>query len=88
MCDRDLEDELIRAIDPDALEMLLVKQGDLGSFRTLQKQAVWRNAFFVERLRQFLGAGARRKLRYASLLVCALDIDRPPRPLRELLSRV
>jgi hypothetical protein len=88
VCDRDLEDELIRAVGPDALEALLADQGDLGSFRTLQKQAGWREAPFVEQVRRFLGAGARRKLRYASLLVRALDLERQPRPLRELLSRV
>ena len=43
---------------------------------------------FVDQIRRFLGAGARRKLRYASLFVLALDLDRQPRPLRALLSRV
>jgi hypothetical protein len=88
VCDRDPEDELIRAIGLDALEALLARQGDLGSFSTLQKQATWRDAPFVDQVRRFLGAGARRKLRYASLLVRALDVERQPRPLRDLLSRV
>lgn len=88
VCDRDLEDELIRAVGPEALQALLADQGDLGSFRTLQKQAAWRNAPFADQVRRFLGAGARRKLRYASLLVRALDVERQPRPLRDLLSRI
>jgi hypothetical protein len=88
VCDRDLEDELIRAVGPDALEALLADQGNLGSFRTLQKQATWRDAPFADQVRRFLGAGARRKLRYASLLVRALDLERQPRPLRNLLSRI
>ena len=87
VCDRDLEDELIRAVGPDAIEAILAKEGDLASFRTLQKQAAWRDACFVDQLRRFLGAGARRKLRYASLFVLALDLDRQPRPLRGVLSR-
>jgi hypothetical protein len=87
VCDRDLEDELIRAVGPDAIETILAKEGDLASFRTLQKQAAWRGAGFVDQLRRFLGAGARRKLRYASLFVLALDLDRQPRPLRSVLSR-
>jgi hypothetical protein len=87
VCDRDLEDELIRAVRPEGLEVLLAEQDDLGSFRTLQKQATWRNAPFVDQVRRFLGAGARRKLRYAGLLVRALDIGRQPRPLRDLLRR-
>jgi hypothetical protein len=88
VCDRDLEDELVRAVGPDALEALLAEQGDMGSFRTLQKQATWRDACFVDQVRRFLGAGARRKLRYAGLLVRALDLERQPRPLRDLLGRV
>jgi hypothetical protein len=87
VCDRDLEDELIRAVGPDALETILADEGDLASFRTLQKQAAWRDAGFVDQLRRFLGAGARRKLRYASLFVLALEIDHQPRPLRDVLSR-
>ncbi|HWA51198.1 MAG TPA: hypothetical protein VG742_23215, partial [Dongiaceae bacterium] len=87
VCDRDLEDELIRAAGPDLLETILAEQGDLAAFRTLQKQAAWRDACFVDQLRRFLGAGARRKLRYASLLVLTLALDRQPRPLRGVLSR-
>jgi len=87
VCDRDLEDELIRAVGRDAIEAILAREGDLASFRTLQKQAAWRDAGFVDQLRRFLGAGARRKLRYASLFVLALDLDRQPRPLRGVLDR-
>jgi hypothetical protein len=87
VCDRDLEDELIRAVGPDAIEAMLAEEKDLASFRTLQKQAAWRNACFADQFRRFLGAGARRKLRYASLFVLALDLDRQPQPLRDLLTR-
>lgn len=87
VCDRDLEDELIRAAGPDLLEAILAREGDLASFRTLQRQAAWRDACFVDQLRRFLGAGARRKLRYASRFVLALGLDRQPRPLRGVLSR-
>jgi hypothetical protein len=87
VCDRDLEDELIRAAGPDAIEAILAEEGDLASFRTLQRQAAWRDAGFGDQLRRFLGAGARRKLRYASLFVLALDLERQPRPLQGVLSR-
>jgi len=87
VCDRDLEDELIRALGPDAIEAILTEEGDLASFRTLQKQSAWQDARFVDQVRRFLGAGARRKLRYASLFVLALDLDCQPRPLRAVLSR-
>src|SRR5687767_13173942 len=46
VCDRDLEDELIRAVGPDAIETILAEEADLASFRTLQKQAAWRDACF------------------------------------------
>lgn len=85
--DRDLEDELIRALGPGAIETILADQGDLASFRTLQKQAAWRHAGFADQLRRFLGAGAGRKLRYASQFVLALDPGRQPRPLRGVLGR-
>jgi hypothetical protein len=39
-------------------------------------------------LRRFLGAGARRKLRYARLLTEAIDPDRIPRPLEAVLAAV
>ncbi|MEL6984961.1 MAG: TOPRIM nucleotidyl transferase/hydrolase domain-containing protein, partial [Actinomycetota bacterium] len=42
VCQRDLEEELIRAVGPDAVEAVIESQGDLGSFRTFQKQPDWR----------------------------------------------
>src|SRR6266568_2355079 len=38
VCDADLEDELIRALGADAVLAVVEAHGDLGSFRTLQKQ--------------------------------------------------
>ncbi|OFW63944.1 MAG: hypothetical protein A2135_10530 [Actinobacteria bacterium RBG_16_67_15] len=43
VCIEDLEDELIRAIGPSRVEAILEREGDLGSFRSLQKQPVWRD---------------------------------------------
>ena len=87
VCVEDLEDELIRASGRDLIETLLDAQGDLGSFQTLQKQPAWRQRSFEAQMHRFLGAGARRKSRYAGLLVSALDLDRMPRPLVEVLAR-
>jgi len=39
-------------------------------------------------LRRFLGAGARRKLRYARLLTGAIALGQVPRPLTGLLAAV
>ena len=88
VCDRDLEDELIRALTPERVEQLLQRYGDLRSFRTLQKQSAWKGRPLGEQLRRFMGSGGRRKIRYARLLVDALDPDDVPRPLDLVLSHV
>lgn len=86
VCDADLEDELIRAIGAPAIEALLDAYGDLGAFRTLQHQAAWRDRPAVAQLRRWLGSGARRKLRYARLLVETVPLDRVPPALDAVLT--
>jgi hypothetical protein len=86
VCVEDLEDELIRAAGTDRLEALIDSQGDLGSFRSLQRQPEWRSQPAAAQLRRFLGSGARRKLRYSRLLAGALDLDRLPHPLEVVTS--
>jgi hypothetical protein len=86
VCVEDLEDELIRAIGTARVVDLIDSQGDLGSFRTMQRQPEWRGQPTGAQLRRFLGSGARRKLRYARLLTGAVDQDRLPRPLEAVLT--
>lgn len=88
VCVEDLEDELIRAVGPVGVEQVFDAQGDLGSFRSLQQQPDWRGRNAEAQMRRFFGAGARRKLRYARLLVEALGPDRVPRPLQAVLAAV
>jgi hypothetical protein len=88
VCVEDLEDELIRAVGADAVEEVVAAQGDLGSFRTLQKQPAWQGRPREEQLRRFMGSGGSRKIRYARLLVDAVELDRVPRPLDLLLAHV
>ena len=88
VCDRDLEDELIRALGVDEVEALLEANGDLGPFRTLQKQAAWRGRPTDQQLRRFMGSGGSRKARYARILVDALDPARVPPPLAGALAHV
>ena len=88
VCDADLEDELIRALGPDSVERVVEAQGELGSFRTLQKQAPWQGRPVEEQLRRFMGSGGSRKIRYARLLVEALDPADVPRPLDRVLAAV
>jgi Overcoming lysogenization defect protein-like, TOPRIM domain len=86
VCVADLEDELIRALGAARVEEILEAEGDLGAFRTLQKQPEWRGRPVEDQLRRWLGSGARRKLRYARLLVDALEPDRAPPPLAGLIE--
>jgi hypothetical protein len=88
VCVEDLEDELIRALGVASVERVVDAQGELGSFRTLQKQAAWRGRPPEQQLRRFMGSGGSRKIRYARLLVEALDLGVVPRPLDGVLAHV
>jgi hypothetical protein len=87
VCVEDLEDELIRSLGAASVERIVEAQGNLGSFRTLQKQPAWRGRPKQEQLRRFMGSGGSRKIRYAPLLVRALDLNHGPRPLDRVLSQ-
>jgi hypothetical protein len=88
VCVEDLEDEFIRAAGVKMVERVVEAQGELGAFRTLQKQPPWRGRRREEQLRRFMGSGARRKIRYARLLVEELDVGRIPRPVEGVLAHV
>jgi hypothetical protein len=88
VCEPDLEAELIRAVGPDTVLRVAEAEGDLGAFRTLQKQPQWQGRPVEHQLRRWLGSGGRRKIRYARFLVEALDLDRVPRPLESVLAHV
>jgi len=88
VCVADLEDELIRALGAARVEQVVEAHGDLGPFRTLQKQPAWKGRPAEEQLRRFMGSGGRRKIRYARFLVEALDLGQVPRPLDRVLAHV
>jgi hypothetical protein len=88
VCEADLEDELIRALGTDAVEEVVAAEGDLRSFRTLQKQPAWEGRPPEQQLRRFMGSGGSRKIRYARLLVEALELGKVPRPLSGVLAHV
>jgi hypothetical protein len=88
VCDADLEDELIRALGGERVEEILAANDDLHRFRTLQQMPAWRGRNAEDQLRRFMGSGGRRKIRYARLLVDALDLEHVPRPLERVLARV
>jgi hypothetical protein len=70
------------------VEQVIDAQGELGAFRTLQKQPAWQGRAREEQLRRFMGSGGSRKIRYARLLVDSLDLARVPRPLDLVLAHV
>ncbi len=86
VCDRDLEDELIRALGGAAVEELIGRAGDLPSLRRLQQMPAHRGRPHDQHLHRFMGARSARKYRYARLLAEALPNDDIPRPLRDLVD--
>ena len=86
VCVVDLEDELIRALGADSVERVISAQGELGSFRTLQKQSAQQERTTEAQLRRFMGTRGGRKVHYAHMLVQALDLTKAPRPLDRVLA--
>jgi predicted ATP-dependent endonuclease of OLD family len=86
VCVVDLEDELIRALGPPAVEQVIEAEAELSSFRALQHMPAHREHTVEQQLRRFLGTKSGRKARYARLLVHALDLTRSPQPLAGVLG--
>lgn len=87
VCDPDLEGELIRSLGAATVEAVLETGGSLGAFRTFQKQPQWRGRPADAQLRRFFGSSA-GKIKYARLLIEALDLTRVPHPLDRVLAHV
>ena len=88
VCVADLEDELIRSLGGPAVEAVIEASGELRSFRTLQRQPAQQGRTHEAQLRRFMGTRGGRKVRFARLLVDALDLARVPRPLDQVLAHV
>lgn len=88
VCETDLEDELIRSLGPEAVEKVIEAQGELRSYRSLQRQPFQRDRTTVQHLRRFMSTRAGRKATYARALVEALDLDHVPRPLDCVLAHI
>ena len=86
VCVEDLEDELLRALGPDAAIEFIESQGELPTFRRMQSQPAWRGRPVEDQLRRFCGIRSGRKERYGRGLVESLDADRIPRPLEAILD--
>lgn len=85
VCVANLEQELIRALGAAAVLAIVDEQRELGAFRTYQKQLAHRERALEDQLWGFMW---NRKIRYAPVLVAALDLARVPRPLEGALAHV
>jgi hypothetical protein len=85
VCDKDLEDELIRALGVERVEEVVAAQGELDTFRSFQNQVFWRGRPVERQLRRWLQNGG-RYLRYPPLLVEVMNPDEIPRPLADVLA--
>ncbi|MEM9200300.1 MAG: ATP-dependent endonuclease [Actinomycetota bacterium] len=81
VCHDDLEDELIRAMDPDELETLLDAEGDLGAFRTMQHQPAWREQPVGDQMHRWMRSISGRTNTYGDLIVRHAETSRLPKPL-------
>ena len=88
MCSADLEDELIRAVGAEEVEGIVEAEGELASFRRLQRQLAQRDRSLHDQLRRLMGGRSGNKYRYARLMVEAVDLDRVPRSLDAVLDYV
>ncbi|MDP9495332.1 MAG: ATP-dependent endonuclease [Actinomycetota bacterium] len=86
VCVADLEDELIRALGADTVQGVIEAQGEIGSFRIMQRQPAQRGRTTEEQLRRFMGTRSGRKILYGRLLVEALDLTQVPPPLDGVLA--
>jgi hypothetical protein len=85
VCEPDLEHELVRSLGAAAVEEVIARAGELRAFSTFRKQLAKREQSYDEQLWRFMW---NRKIRYAPLLVAALDLARAPRPLDGVLGHV
>jgi OLD-like protein len=85
VCDKDLEDELIRALGPQRVQEVIAFQGELETFRSFQNQTYWRGRPVEHQLRRWLQNGGRQH-RYPPHLVDAMEPNEIPRPLASVLA--
>jgi Overcoming lysogenization defect protein-like, TOPRIM domain len=88
VCDPDLEGELLRALGVDAVQAIVDRAGDVPSFRKFQHQPAQRGRPLEAQLNRWWRSSWRRYNRYLPLFVEALDLDRVPQPLDEVLDSV
>ncbi|MFJ5549176.1 TOPRIM nucleotidyl transferase/hydrolase domain-containing protein [Streptomyces sp. NPDC093225] len=86
VCDADLEDELVRALGVLRVREVVEAEGESRPLQTFLRQPAQQGRTVQRQLRRFLGTTSGRKIRYGRVLVDALDLDRVPAPLDDLLD--
>lgn len=86
VCERDLEDVLIRGLGPGAVVDALAGMGEGPAFETFTRMPQWRGRPVADQLHRFAGSGSGRKARLAARLVERLDPDALPAPLDALVA--
>jgi hypothetical protein len=87
-CERDLEDEVIRAAGAERVLKTLDARGELALFRVFQGQPAQRVRSVEAQLHRFASTASGRKTVFAADVVAALPPDRIPDPLAALLDAV
>lgn len=88
VCDRDLEDELLRACGIERVETYIESVGELRPLRTMRKQGPWIDKPAMDQLHRFIRVKATRNIGYGSGLMALLDADEIPKPIAALLRSV
>jgi hypothetical protein len=88
VCDRDLEEELIRALGADRVEAALAELGELERFRSFQRQPQWRGREVTVQLHRFAGTASGRKLLLARRLAEELTPQTTPVALAALVGEI
>ena len=87
-CHTDLEDELVRAVGREGVEAVIEDAGEGRSLRLLAQMPAQQGWAREELVRRFLCSQSGRKVRYARLLVEAMDLRRAPAPMVAVVERV
>ncbi len=88
VCQRDLEEELFRALGRDEAVAAIVAIGDEERWATFRTQPEWRDRPVDDQLRRFVGTRSGRKAALAAELARRLDGGVLPPPLAALLAAV
>lgn len=88
VCNADLEEELIRALGTEQSMHVIERLGLGTKFATLRQQPAWQRRPLADQLHRFCGVASGRKELLAGALAAALQPQRIPAPLAQLVDRI